>query len=55
MNELLSDSNTYVIIKNNPTKRMNEVWNLMATWLKKEYTDIHTYRKMLTTDDLSKC
>jgi len=48
MKELLSDSNTYVITKKDPTKKLtNEVRNLLANWLKKEYIDIHTYRKML--------
>jgi len=53
MRELLSDSNTYVIIEKDPTKRLtNEVRNLLTNWLKKDYIDIYTYRKMLITDGL---
>jgi len=45
MKELLSNSNTYVIIKKNPIKRLtNEVRNLLTNWLKKEYIDIYTVK-----------
>jgi len=53
MRGLLSDSNTYEVVKKGPTIRLtNEVRSLLGNWLKKDYIDIHMYRKMLITDGL---
>jgi len=53
MRELLSDSNTYEIIKKDPTKRLtNDVRVLLMDWFKKDYINAHMYRRMLITDCL---
>jgi len=53
MIENFSDSNTYMVIKKDPIKKLsNNVRNVLSSWLKKEYIDIHTYRKLLNTDGL---
>ncbi|XP_011686449.1 PREDICTED: uncharacterized protein LOC105449146 [Wasmannia auropunctata] len=51
MNELLSDRNTYEIIKKDPTKKLTgEVRTLLSNWKNKEYIDHKTYRELLNTD-----
>jgi len=51
MIDIFSDSNTYTVIKKDPIKKLsNNVRNVLSGWLKKEYIDIRTYRKLLITD-----
>jgi len=51
MNDILSDPNTYIVIKKDPIKKLfSSMKSLLSGWLKNEYIDIRLYRKMLTTD-----
>jgi len=53
MIEILADSNTYTIINKDPIKKLsNSIRNILSNWLKKEYIDIRTYKKLLITDGL---
>jgi len=53
MIENLSDTNTYIVIKKDPIKKLsNNVKNVLSVWLKKEYIDIRTYRRLLITDGM---
>jgi len=49
--KMLSDSNTYEVIRKDLTKRLTEeviYWQL--TWENKEYIDLHTYRTLKNFD-----
>jgi len=51
MIEIFSDSNTYMVIKKDPIKKLsNQLRNVLSGWLKKEYIDLHTYKRLLITD-----
>jgi len=51
MTEIFSDSNTYTVVKKNPIKKLSyQVRNVLSSWLKKEYIDIQTYKRLLITD-----
>jgi len=53
MTEILSDLNTYTKVKRDPIKKLsNQVRSVLTSWLKNEYIDTHTYRKLLITDGL---
>jgi len=51
MKEVFSDNNTYTIVKKDPVKKLSsQLRDTLSGWLKKEYIDMHTYRKLLFTD-----
>jgi len=53
MTEIFSDQNTYTMVKRDPIKKLSyQLREILANWLKKEYIDLHTYRKLLVTDGL---
>jgi len=53
MTNILSDTNTYAIIHDDPTKKLSlELRTILTRWKSKEFIDLHTYRKTLTTDGL---
>jgi len=53
MTEIFSDSDTYTTVKKDPTKKLgNQLRDTLTSWLKRDYIDIPTYRKLLVTDGL---
>jgi len=53
MTNLLSDTNTYEIIHHDPIKKLSqELRTLLSRWKNKELIDLHTYRKLHTTDGM---
>ncbi|KYM93385.1 hypothetical protein ALC62_16014 [Cyphomyrmex costatus] len=53
MNSLFSDSNTYEIIKKDPTKKLTSSLRVMLTeWKNKDYIDGSEYRKLYCSDGM---
>jgi len=51
MLKIFSDTNTYTLIKKDPINKLHNITkNLLSGWLKNDYVDIRTYRKLLITD-----
>jgi len=53
MTEIFSDANTYCIVKKDPSRKLsNQLRSVLSGWLKNEYIDLHTYRKLMVTDGM---
>jgi len=53
MTDMLSDTHTYITIHHDPIKKLSqELRTLLTRWRNKKFIDIHTYRKLHTTDGL---
>jgi len=51
MEEMLLHTNTYVRVNRDPTKKLiNDLRSLLSNWKKKNWIEVHTYRRLLTTD-----
>jgi len=51
MEEMLSDINTYLRISRDPTKKLTtDLRSLLYNWKKKNWIELHTYKRLLTTD-----
>jgi len=53
MTDLLSDTHTYKIIHHNPIRKLlQDLHSLLSRWKNNQFIDLHTYRKLHTTDGL---
>jgi len=52
MNLLLSDSDTYVMIKKDPTRKITDLRTLIKRWRNMDYINDLVYRSLLKTDGL---
>jgi len=56
MNDLLSDSNIYLVVKTDPTKKItNNLRDLLVRWRKKEFISVRTAKSLLYSDSVLPC
>jgi len=49
MEEMLSDTNTYLRISRDPTKKLTtDLRSLLSNWKKKNWIELDTYKRLLT-------
>jgi len=51
--QMLSDTNTYLVVKKDPTKKLtDDLHTLLSRWKNKNYIDVKTYRSLMTSDGI---